>query len=122
MKSGKEIYGFSHILAAIAMILALLWLTVSAPVIFSAQQKLVKASQELSQNNFPETEEDGGNPFGNNTEEKAPGGISFAEEFLHEYQQQIHLFTASSSVYAIEEHETYHAYHGELLVPPPNRG
>lgn len=53
MKSGKEIYGFSHILAAIAMILALLWLTVSAPVIFSAQQKLVKSSQELSQTIFP---------------------------------------------------------------------
>jgi hypothetical protein len=65
------------------------------------------------------TEEEAANPFGNTTEEKAPSS-SFSEEFLHDHHKADYFFSIVSQYHNSENDGTYVAYHGELLVPPPN--
>ena len=120
MKRAKKIYNLVHLISAVGMILALLWLTVSTPLVYAAQQNLAKHSQLEKAGSFPETEEDSTNPFGNNTEEKAPSGTNLSEEYLHDHHVQFHFFAGVVTPYAIAKNDTYHAFHGELLVPPPN--
>lgn len=120
MKRVHKIYQTVHLVSAVGMILALLWLTVSTPVVYAAQQKLEKYNQLESAGAFPDTEEDSTNPFGNNTEEKAPSGTNLSEEYLHDNHLQFHFFATSVTPYGFAKDDTYHAFHGELLVPPPN--
>ena len=104
------------------MILTLLWLTVSTPFIIAAQQELAKMEKNSSLA-LPVTdgEEETGNPLGNATEEKTPpSGISFSEEYLHEHHDSHYFVTIISLYNKCDNADTYHAYHGELLVPPPN--
>lgn len=103
------------------MILALLWLTVSAPFVFSAQQQLSKSESNEHSSAVPITEEDSTNPFGNNTEEKAPSGTSFSEEYLHDCHAHHHFITEILQHFSKADADTYVAFHGELLVPPPNK-
>ena len=68
-------------------------------------------------------EEDASNPFGNSTEEKPHSGnssISLSEEYLHDNHKAEYLFSITSSYHKAENADTYTAFHGELLVPPPN--
>ena len=65
-------------------------------------------------------EEDATNPFGNTTEEKAPSTSSISEEYLHDHHATDHFFDVFSQYYKRENAGTYIAFHGELLVPPPN--
>ncbi len=88
------------------MILALLWLTMSAPFVNAGQQLQAKYNTADTGSPLAGTEEEAANPFGNTTEEKAPG-TSFSEEFLHDHHKA-------------ENTDLYTAFHGELLVPPPN--
>ena len=60
------------------------------------------------------------NPFGNTTEEKAPVSNSFSEEYLHDHHSTDCFFSIVLQYHKCENADTYHAYHGELLVPPPN--
>lgn len=117
--SPKRIYHISRLVSALFMILALLWLTVSAPFVLASQQHLSKNIQ-TENSSFPETEEDSTNPFGNNTEEKVPSSTSLSEEYLHHQQYHESFFTELLSSFGIRNDGTYIAYHGELLVPPPN--
>jgi len=103
------------------MIITLLWLTVSTTFVVSFNQEMAK--QNITDNsNAPlnGSDEEASNPIGNNTEEKAPGGSSLSEEYMH-YQQNTHYYFSQSAQYhKCENADTYIAYHGELLVPPPN--
>ncbi|RYY46269.1 MAG: hypothetical protein EOO06_14895 [Chitinophagaceae bacterium] len=106
------------------MIATLLWLTVSTPFVVSFQQEMAK--QGFSINNsapIAADDDDASNPFGNNTEEKPCSGgssISLAEEYLHDNHKAEYLFSITSSYNKCENAATYTAFHGELLVPPPN--
>lgn len=102
------------------MMLALLWLTVSAPFVFLAQQKLAE-NHKVSKAQLPVNDEESANPFGNSTEEKAPSATSFSEEFLHDHHEADHLCLIASQSHIMQNAGTYIAYHGELLVPPPNK-
>lgn len=102
------------------MILALLWLTISAPFIFGAQQKLAKLDNTAYSSSIPGTEEESTNPFGNNTEEKAPSGTSFSEEYLHAHHAHHHFVTEILQHFGKGDADTYTAYHGELDAPPPD--
>ncbi len=104
------------------MILTLLWLTVSTPFVIAAQQELAKIENKAdSKSCLPCPEEETDNPLGNTTEEKAPNSSSgFAEEYLHEHHDTHYFSTIISGYHKLENADTYHAYHGELLVPPPN--
>ena len=69
----------------------------------------------------PEHEEEA-NPFSGSTEEKAPKTLnSFSEEYLHDHHHSEYLFSIASQFHKGEDASTYVAYHGELLVPPPNK-
>ena len=104
------------------MILALLWLTVSLPFVFESQQEIARQDNksEISTPLAP-AEEESANPFGSNSEEKAPNsGSSVSEEYLHDHHKSDHFLLIASQFHKCENAGTYIAFHGELLVPPPN--
>jgi hypothetical protein len=120
MKKSRTSYSFSQKGSAVFMILTLLWLTVSTPFIIAAQQDLAEMEKKAAAP-ATETDEETGNPLGNTTEEKTPGTPnSFSEEYLHEHTDTHFFVTLISLYHKCENAGTYHAYHGELLVPPPN--
>lgn len=121
MKRGCKIYSVSQLVSAVVMILALVWLTVSTPFVYAAQQELAKQHKmEKSASPLAGSEEESSNLFGNSTEEKAPDNSSLSEEYIHS-NQKIHFFFSIVTQYNKSENaETYIAFHGELLVPPPN--
>lgn len=120
MKKKGKIYTTGQRLSSLLMILTLLWLTVSVSYVYSSQEEFSQEKKALT--SFPgENEEESANPFGNNTEEKNPGTSSFSEEFLH-HPADDHSLTMVSISFEIGEHaRLYVAFHGELLVPPPNQ-
>lgn len=103
------------------MIAALLWLTISLPFVYASQQEFAKQEQKAN-TGFPVSgNEEEANPLGNATEEKAPNGSSFSEEYTHDHHKSDHFFSIISQYHKCENAETYVAFHGELLVPPPNQ-
>lgn len=120
MKKRKAIYNMYDKWAAVFMLLTLLWLTVSTPFVFESLQK--NARYQLSANIDSEvpTSEENSNPFGNSQEEKVPSANSLTEEFLHESHTTTLFFSIASRSYKCHDADTYIAFHGELLVPPPN--
>ncbi|MEO7923356.1 MAG: hypothetical protein ABIR30_06740 [Chitinophagaceae bacterium] len=121
MKSKAKIFSVSHLVSAVFMVLALLWLTVSTPFVFASQQHSAKYSKTTStQDNLPGSEEESANPFGNSTEEKRPGSNSLSEEYLHDMASLDPIVSIIVRYRKCENADEYHAFHGELLVPPPN--
>jgi len=122
MKNALEPYSFFQRVSAIMMIVALSWLTISAPFVFEQQQNIAKENSS-SCTNFPMAgNEEEANPFSSSTEEKAPKSLNtFSEEYLHDHHYSEYLFSISSKFHKCEDAGTYVAYHGELLVPPPNK-
>jgi hypothetical protein len=121
MKRKRKIYSVLNLVSAFLMILALLWLTVSAPYVYESQQELAKL-ENTDKNISPlsGTDEES-NPFGNSTEEKSPNSTSFSEEYLHDHHKHDHFLSEASQFYKLEDAGTYIAYHGELDVPPPDQ-
>jgi len=118
MKGTKKIYSFSHLASAVFMIAALLWLTISAPFVFASQQQIAKQNKMVnSQSPVSANEEEGSN---NTAEHKAPSANSFSEEYLHDAHADEHFFSMDLQYHKCEDADTYIAFHGELLVPPPN--
>ena len=124
MKSKKKKYSLFQLISAVLMILALLWLTVSAPFVQASQQALAEHVATSSSDiaiPISDSDDENSNPFGNNTEEKAPtSSSSFSEEYLHDSHKSDYLFSIISRYHKCENAATYVAFHGELLVPPPN--
>jgi hypothetical protein len=120
MKENRKIYSIFQLASAIFMILALLWLTVSTPFVYASQQELAKHTKLVTQSSNCSNEEESANPFGNSTEEKAPSGSSLSEEYLHDHHTTDHFFSIVTQFHKCENAGTYVAFHGELLVPPPN--
>jgi len=100
------------------MIMALLLLTVSAPLSLNSQSLNDSSTQ---QSDIP-SEEDCTNPFGNNTEEKVPSGNNLAEEYLHDASDATAPGGNDPSRFAQHDVDIFIDYHHELLVPPPNMG
>jgi len=123
MKNLSQPYSFFNRVSAIMMIVALLWLTISAPFVFEQQQKVAKESTSSCANlPIAGNEEEAANPFSGSTEEKAPKSLNtFSEEYLHDNHHSEYLFSIASKFHKCEDAGTYVAYHGELLVPPPNK-
>lgn len=120
MKKGKKIYTASQVVSSVCMIMALLWLTVSTPFVNAFQQELAKElNKPLKSAPMSAPEEETTNPFGNSTEEKAPS-TTFSEEYLHTNHTIDHFFSVVLRYHKCEDADTYIAFHGELLVPPPN--
>jgi hypothetical protein len=123
MRERKKIYTNYHRLSAFCMIVALFWLTISTPFVFASQQYAAEHGATASAS-LPATagEEEAANPFGSNTtEEKTPSSSSFSEEYLHDHHPAHPFFNSILQYHKGENAGTYVAFHGELLVPPPNR-
>ena len=122
MKKNKKTYSIFQKASAVFMILALVWLTISTPFVCSFKQEMAKlAKMDNSQSPIGGIEKDNSNPLGNNTEEKTPStGISFSEEYLHDHPSTHYFFAELATFHKSKNSDTYIAYHGELLVPPPN--
>lgn len=120
MKADKKIYNIFNKISSIFMILALCWLTISAPFVFASQQEIAKQNKTANASTPLTDNEETANPFGNTTEEKAPSSSSFSEEFLHDHHITDRFFLILSQSHKNENTGTYIAFHGELLVPPPN--
>lgn len=122
MRRQRKIYTIFQLASAVAMILALVWLTISAPFVYASQQELAKQNKMTNEAAAPlaGTEEEAANPFGNTTEEKAPSSTSFSEEYLHDHHISDHFFLITSQYHKCENADAYIAFHGELLVPPPD--
>lgn len=121
MNKNRKIYSVSQLVSAVVMILALMWLTVSTPFVFACQQELAKKNK-MEKTSAPVTssEEETTKTPGTNTEEKTPGPNSFSEEYLHDNHKTDYIFSLSLPYQKSGNAGTYIAYHGELLVPPPN--
>lgn len=121
MKRNKSIYNTFNLASAIFLAVTLLWLTVSAPFLLTSQQQLAKQNKATTTQSTANTdEEDSSNPGNNTTEEKAPSSTSFSEEYLHNHHSEDYFIATLSQYHKCENDGTYIAYHGELLVPPPN--
>jgi len=122
MKKGLQSYNLLHRLSAVLMIIALCWLTISAPFVFANQQEIAKQNNSVPADLPLGGTEEEANPFSGATEEKAPKTLnSVSEEYLHDSHRSEYLFSIASQFHKGENAGTYVAYHGELLVPPPNK-
>lgn len=119
MHKGNKIFSLTHKLSAIGMILALVWLTISTPFVFSAQQENAPV-QQTTEDMPVNAEEDTSSPFSSTTEEKAPSSTVLSEEYLHAHQHDNYFLSIALRFHKGENAGTYIAYHGELHVPPPN--
>lgn len=102
------------------MFLALLWLTVSLPFVYDAQQKLAKISSMAAPvNDNPVENSEDANPLSSSVEEKVPSNASILEEYIHHSDEAF--ISDNSRLSHIDKHSTdlYLAFHGELLSPPP---
>ena len=117
----RKSYTILHLASALFMIVALLWLTVSAPFVFAAQQEIarINKTQPLSKQ-LASPEEESAFGCSNTTEEKSPGSTSLSEEYLHEHHKSEYFYSIIARVHTCEHADTYQAYHGEVQVPPPN--
>lgn len=121
MKKNRKIYSVFHLCSAVFLILALMWLTVSTPFVIAGQEEAAKQNKtEKAASPLAGNEEETNNPFGNNTEEKASTTSGFSEEYLHSFHVISHFYTEISQYHKHENSDIYIAFHGELLVPPPN--
>lgn len=122
MKKNHKIFSIAQLVSAVVMILALMWLTVSTPFVLASQQEIAKKHKmEKTSTPLTTSEEETTKVPGTNTEEKTPGSsTSVSEEFLHDNHRADYFISLSMQYHKLDNAGTYIAYHGELLVPPPN--
>jgi len=102
------------VISGVFMFLVLLWLTVSLPFVTSAK-KIAAVEQGSAQDSGMN------NPLTGTSEEKAPGTVNLAEEFLTHFENDFSLIPYQIPIAYIHAHEAiYKAYHGEPPCPPPN--
>lgn len=101
------------------MIVALLWLTVSTPFVYAAQQQLEKYAKITNHatEDVPDSED---TPMGSTTEEKTETGINNLSEYLHTIDELSQLDPLSQKHNCHHDVAVYVAFHGETLCPPPN--
>lgn len=105
------------------MMMTMLWLTVSLPFIVENRIAYNIESKSSASDNLIDTQgEDAGFPQTGASEEKgSEGSNNFNEEYLHHHDggTQIGLSPGKKAMHDLAQ-DAYCAFHGELLVPPPN--
>ena len=105
------------------MLLALAWLTVSAPYVYNIQEELDAIS--LNSNGDSDRSNDGNENADNNllanpSEEKTETNINNLSEYLHHHEVAERIIPANIFYFHDTSIALYRAFHGELLTPPPN--
>lgn len=111
--NGMSKFSLKHIGSALVMVLALLWLTVSTPFVYAAQQAQQNELQQQTRNS------DDRNPFANTTEEKNENSVNTLWEYLHDLNFTNQHFIILTRLYKCPPSDLYYEYHIELLYPPP---
>ncbi len=120
MRKAKYISILLRKINAAFFVLALVWLTVSTPFVMAnqySQDHLTSIESPIDNSGEEET----ANPLNSSSEEKPHNCNGLVEEYIH-HAATIIAFNYIELSHAIGlEADSYQAYHGELLVPPPNR-
>ena len=87
------------------MVIALIWLTISLPFVYAAQQKF-KCQLEFSTNT---------------TEEKTESGVNTLSEYLHEAHALTHPVSIFKNAYKCHSRDEFVAFHPEYVSPPPDQ-
>lgn len=114
MKQSQRTYPVRHIVSGLFMIVTLLWLTISTPFVYDAQQSLKKEIEKQSK-----PTKDNTNPFSNTTEEKNESSVNTLSEYLHEPPCIEKNFITLIRLYKSYPSCIYFEYHPELISPPP---
>ena len=120
MKKEQKKYNPGRFVCVILMMLSLLWLTISTPFTYASHQKLVKEGKMVNLSTDASSEEEATNPFGNNNEKSPTDSGPFSEEYIHPAHKIEHFFSLALQFYNCQKSSIYIAFHGEILVPPPN--
>jgi hypothetical protein len=120
MKKDSKTYTFFQKASSIFLMATLVWLTISAPFVSASQQELAKQQKIHSIDSSATSAEDEAADSDSNTVEEKVSCNAFAEEFLHENHIVHYLSSKTFSYHKLENADSYIAFHGELLVPPPN--
>ena len=99
-------------LAALFMIAALAWLTVSLPVVYKAQQEAKSVSKVLAA-------EEESTTVGNMAEEKSESGVQLSE-YMHDTEVHLSIYVASICLYKCHQCSFHLDIHPECFTPPPN--
>lgn len=102
--------------SCVIMCLALAWLTISIPFVYSYQQDL-KAQAAMTDVSAEAEEEC--TLFGNTTEEKTESNGNTLSEYLHDMHHHLHYVAALEKHSKCHPSDLYYAYHPELISPPP---
>ena len=115
MEKRQYRYTFVHKCSSVFMMLTLVWLTLSIPFVYAAQQLQKEKTQhgKVSSNNTT-------NPFASTTEEKTQTGANTLAEYLHPPTALPDKHsTTLVNYYKGYPSDIYLAYHPERLSPPP---
>ena len=99
------------------MLLALAWLTISLPYVYSHQQNQKEIKKVLPCEKDAAGEE--GNPFAGNNEEKTESGSNTLSELLHELLIHHHYPDVITKSFKYHSSDLYLSFHPELVAPPP---
>ena len=116
-KTKPAYYLLKHQLSSVLMIIALLWLTISTPFVYAAQE--MSENTPVSQQCESSQEEECTNPFAG-TEEKTESGVNSLSEYLHETHLLEHGYIIIVRYEKCHADDLYFAYHPELVSPPPD--
>lgn len=113
MKTSRNTYSLACRASSLLMMLALVWLSVSMPFVYSG----LKQMQHIAK--MAESPEETANPLSNTTEEKTEQGNGNVSEFLHASQEIDHPYYDNRSMLKYHSCAEYSVFHPELVSPPP---
>jgi hypothetical protein len=112
-----------NFIVVISMMMTMLWLTVSLPFIAESRIACNIGCKSSACDNLMDTQGDetGFSQTGASEEKGSEGSNNFNEEYLHHYDGGAFLGSTSGKTTMHDlAQDAYCAFHGELLVPPPN--
>ena len=118
-KNGRHL----NIFVVIFMMMNMFWLTVSLPFIAESRLAYTSACKSMAcEDPLDAQGEEAGLPQTGASEEKgSEGSNGFNEEYLHHHEGVLSLsLKAGKTTMHDLAQDAYCAFHGELLVPPPN--
>ena len=120
MRKNRNIYRVIKKINASLLLLAVISLTISTPVVFFTQEFSENTPEQNTPHPIDDSEDVASNLLNSNTnEEDAPANHNI-EKFVHNPSEFETNHIQKVSYFETNKVKLYHAYHGELLVPPPN--
>ncbi|PHX74253.1 MAG: hypothetical protein CK547_04250 [Chitinophagaceae bacterium] len=121
MRKNRNIYSIIKKINASLLLLAVISLTISTPVAFFTQEFSENTPEQNTPHPIDDSEDGASNLLNSNTnEEDAPANDNSIEKFVHNPSEFETNHIQKVSYFETNKVKLYHAYHGELLVPPPN--